>query len=85
MSKTYSNHTTQIYVDLGIIGEWYADVIYDWHEANPSNDPLQVPEPAYADVTDVRVFLDGKDISIFHFMNAEKIDELSGLVAEQWQ
>ena len=85
MSRVYRDHCTEIALDFGCIGERYVDVFYDWHEANPSNDPDQPPEKSGAVIKDVRVFLDGAEISITHWLSPARMQMLADLVREKWE
>lgn len=85
MSKIYRDHCTECVLDFGCIGERYVDVIYDWHEANPSADPFQPPEKSGAVINDVSVFLDGTEISITHWLSPSKIEDLANQIRDQWE
>jgi len=85
MSKIYYDHCTEIALDFGVIGEQYVDVIYDWHEPNPSNDPFQVPEPGGAVIKDVLIFIDGREVSVLHWLSPSRIDEVATIVREHWE
>lgn len=85
MSKIYSNHCTEISLDFGVIGEQYVDCIYDWHDANPSRDPFQPPEPAGCVLKDVLLFIDGHEVSILHWLTPARTDMICDLIREQWQ
>jgi hypothetical protein len=85
MSKIYYNHTTEVALDFGVIGDQYVDVIYDWHEPNPSNDPYQVPERGGVVVKDVLLFIDGKESSVMHWLSPSRIDEISQTIRERWE
>lgn len=84
MSKVYRDHCTETVLDFGDIGERHVDVFYDWHEPNPSNDPLQVPENGGVVVKDVRVFLDGSEISILHWLTPSRVEDLSDQIRKKW-
>lgn len=84
MSKIYSNHVTEISLDFGIIGEQYVDVIYDWHEPNPNNDPMQPPEHGGAVIKDILLFIDGHEVSVLHWLSPSRIDDVAQAVREQW-
>lgn len=84
MAQIYSNHCTEVALDFGVIGDQYVDVIYDWHEANPSNDPYQVPEPAYPEIKDVLLFVDGHEVSVLHWLSPSRLEMLQDLVREKW-
>lgn len=83
--KVYRSHWTQTAIDLGVIGEHQADVGYVYHDANPSNDPMQVPEPAWIEVTEVSLMLDGKEVDIYHWLSPSFIDELQDEIMEKWR
>lgn len=85
MSKVYRDHCSEAVLDFGCIGERYVDVFYDWHEPNPSNDPFQPPENGGVVITDVRVFLDGTELSILHWLSPSRVEELAQQVGEKWQ
>ena len=84
MAKVYQDHCTEISMDFGIIGEQYIDIIYDWHEANPTSDPMQVPEPAYPVIKNVLLFIDGREASIIHWLSPKRLEEIEDIVREQW-
>ena len=83
--KTYKNHVTEVVVDMGCIGEQYVDVIYDWLEPNPSNDPFNPPEDGGSIIKDVLWFVDGHEISIFNRMSAKELDYVADKIWEQWR
>jgi hypothetical protein len=72
-------------LDFGVIGEQYVDVIYDWHEPNPSNDPFQVPEKGGVVLKDVLLFIDGRQASVKHWLTPARLDMICDLVSEQWR
>ena len=85
MAKVYSNHCTEIALDFGVIGEQYVDIIYDWFEPNPSNDPMQVPENGGAVIKDVLLFIDGREASVIHWLSPSRLEQICDWVAEQWR
>lgn len=85
MSEIFCNHCTEVTLDFGVIGEQCVDVFYDWHEANPSNDPLQVPEPAYPEIHDVLLFIDGQEVSIMHWLSFARLEVIEELIREKWE
>jgi hypothetical protein len=84
MAKIYRDHVTEAVLDFGCIGERYVDVFYDWHEPSPSNDSFMAPENGGVVIKDVRVFLDGNEISVFHWLPEIEISHLADQVSEQW-
>lgn len=84
MSHIYRDHCSEIALDFGVIGDQYVDIIYDWHEANPSNDPMQVPEPSYPDIKDVLLFIDGREASIKHWIAPSQMTIIEEIIREQW-
>ena len=85
MAKTYKNHVTEVVVEMGCLGEQYDDVVYDWLEPNPSNDPFNPPEDGGSIIKDVLWFVDGHEISIFNRMSAKELDYVADQIWEQWQ
>ena len=83
--KTYKNHVTEVVVDMGCLGEQHVDVIYDWLEPNPSNDPFNSPEDGGAIIKDVLWFVDGHEISIMSRLSARELDIVAGQVWDTWQ
>ena len=83
--KTYKNHVTEVVVDMGCLGEQYVDVIYDWLEPNPSNDPFNPPEDGGAIIKDVLWFVDGHEISIMSRLSARELDIVADQVWDTWQ
>lgn len=84
MSKIYRDHCTELSLDFGCIGERYVDVFYDWHDPNPSADPFQPPENGGVVINDVRVFLDGTEISITHWLSPSQIEDLADRIRNKW-
>lgn len=82
--KVYRSHWTQAQINLGVIGEHQADIEYVYHERKPSNDPFQVPEPAWIEVTGVSLMLDGKEVDIYHWLSQSFIEELEAEILERW-
>lgn len=85
MAKTYRNHVTEVVLDFGCLGEQYVDVIYDWMEANPSNDPYLAPENEGAIIKDVLWFIDGSEISIMTRLSPRELDIVADQVWDTWQ
>ena len=85
MAKTYRNHVTEVVLDFGCLGEQHVDVIYDWMEANPSNDRDQPPEDGGAIIKDVLWFVDGHEISIMSRLSHRELDIVADQIWEQWQ
>jgi len=85
MAKIYSDHCTEIALDFGVIGEQYVDIIYDWHEPNPSADPFQPPERGGAVIKDVLLFIDGREASVLHWITPTRMDMIVDLINEQWR
>lgn len=83
--KTYKNHVTEVVVDMGCLGEQYVDVIYDWLEPNPSNDPFNPPEDGGAIIKDVLWFVDGHEISIMSRLSARELDIVADQIWDTWQ
>lgn len=84
MAQVYYDHCTEIALDFGVIGEQYVDIIYNWHEQNPSSDPLQVPEPSYAEIKNVLIFIDGRELSIMHWLSPARLEMIEDIIREQW-
>lgn len=70
-------HIYTTYLDFGVIGEQEVEVFYDYFAGLGSNDQYLPPEPEYAEVTDVCVFLDGKQLSILSLLNSSLIEDLA--------
>jgi hypothetical protein len=85
MAKTYRNHVTEVVLDFGCLGENYCDVVYDWMEANPSNDPFQPPEEGGAIIKDVLWFVNGVEVSIMSRLSPDELDKVADQIWEQWQ
>lgn len=85
MAKTYKNHVSEICLDFGCLGEQYCDVVYDWMESNPSNDPYQPPEDGGAIIKDVLWFVDGHEISIMTRLSPRELDIVADQIWEHWQ
>ncbi len=85
MATTYKNHVTEIALDFGCLGEQFVDVVYDWLELNPSNDPFNPPEDGGSIIKDVLWFVDGHEISIMTRLSARELDIVADLIWEQWQ
>ena len=85
MAKTYRNHVTEVVLDFGCLGEQYVDVIYDWMEANPSNDPYLAPENEGAIIKDVLWFIDGHELSIMSRLSPRELDNVADQVWDRWQ
>lgn len=85
MSQIYQNHCTEIALDFGVIGEQYVDVIYDWHEPNPSSDPMQPPEHGGVVIKSVMLFIDGREADVLHWLSAARYQMICDLVSEQWK
>ena len=85
MAKTYRNHVTEVVLDFGCLGEQYVDVIYDWMEANPSNDPYLAPENEGAIIKDVLWFIDGHELSIMSRLSPRELDIVADKVWDSWQ
>ena len=83
--KTYKNHVTEVTLDFGCLGEQFVDVIYDWLEPNPSNDPFNPPEDGGAIIKDVLWFVDGHEISIMSRLSARELDIVADQVWDTWQ
>ena len=83
--KTYKNHVTEVVVDMGCLGEQYVDVVYDWLEPNPSNDPFNPPEDGGAIIKDVLWFVDGHEISIMSRLSPRELDIVADQVWDTWQ
>ena len=84
MSKIYKNHVAEVALDFGVIGDQYVDVFYDWICENPSSDPMQPPEKEGPVIKDVMLFVDGQEVSIFHWLSPRRIDDLADLIRERW-
>jgi len=85
MAKTYKNHVTEVALDFGCLGEQYCDVVYDWMEANPSNDRDQPPEDGGAIIKDVLWFVDGHEISIMTRLSPRELDIVADQIWDTWQ
>ncbi len=85
MAKTYKNHVTEVALDFGCLGEQYVDVVYDWMEANPSNDPFNPPEEGGSIIKDVLWFVDGHEISIMSRLSPRELDIVADQIWDTWQ
>ena len=70
----------ETHLDLGVIGEKKVEVFYRHYYENPSNDPYQVPEPEYCEVTSV---IWGK-LDLKDDLNADLIEDLAFEALEDW-
>lgn len=80
----YRDHIHECALDFGVIGEQYVDVVYDWHERSPG-DSATPDAPAYADISDVLLFIDGSKVSVKHWLTSMAFDRLEEQIAEFWQ
>ena len=71
--------------DLGAIGEQKVEVFYDWSEPRKSNDPFEVPDNGGAIVVAVLVFLDGKEVNLYDYLNDNMIQDLEYECAENFR
>ena len=85
MAKTYKNHVTEVVLNMGCLGEQYCDCVYDWIEANPSNDPFNPPEDGGAIIRNVLWFVDGQEISIMTRLSPNELDKVADQIWEKWQ
>lgn len=68
------------HLDFGVLGEKQVEVFYLHFYENKSNDPFQIPEPEYCEVTSV--IWDGKDIK--SSLNEDLIEDLAIDALENW-
>ena len=73
------------HLDLGVLGEQPVEVFYDWSEPRPSSDPYQVPENGGATVTAVIVWIDGKEVDVYEYLNGDLIFDLEYECAENYR
>lgn len=85
MSQVYRDHFAEIVLDFGVLGEQNVDVRYDWHDANPSSDRDLAPEPAGVVLKDVLLFVDGQQVSVFHWLTPARTQMICDLIGEQWK
>ena len=78
------DHIYATKLDLGVLGERDAEVFYDWTPHNPSNDPFQVPENGGESVVAVILWLDGKEVDVYDYLNDDLISDLEHECAEAY-
>lgn len=59
-----NEHVYDTHLDFGFLGELPVEIFYVWHEQLLSNDPYQVQERAYAEITGATVMIDGREVDI---------------------
>lgn len=81
MKKILQNneHIYETYLDFGLLGELPVEVFYLWHRQMLSNDPYQVQNRGYAEVSAVTVLIDGKEVDVSDrvFKNQDLTDDLA--------
>ena len=78
------DHIYATKLDLGVLGERDVEVFYDWTPPNPSNDPFQVPENGGATVVAVSLWLGGKEVDVYDYLNDNLISDLEHECAEAY-
>jgi hypothetical protein len=78
------DHIYETMLDLGVLGEQKAEVFFDWSEPLPSNDRFEVPENGGATVVAVIVWLDGKEVDLYEYLNGDLISDLEYECAEAY-
>lgn len=68
-------------LDLGVLGEQPVEVFYQHYYGRKTNDPFQVPDPEYCEVS--AVFWEGKDIT--DKLNGDLLEDLAFEAQEDWQ
>ena len=78
------DHIYATKLDLGVLGERDVEVFYDWAQPNPSNDQFQVPENGGATVVGVILWLDGKEIDVYEYLNGDLVSDLEYECADDY-
>ena len=78
------DHIYATKLDLGVIGERDAEVFYDWTPPNPSKDPFQMPENGGATVVAVILWIGGKEVDVYDYLNNDLIYDLEHECAEAY-
>lgn len=78
------DHIYNTVLDLGVIGEQKVEVFYDWTPPNPSKDPFQVPENGGATIVAVILWIDGKEVDVYDYLNDDLIADLEHECAEAY-
>lgn len=63
-----NEHVYDTFLDFGLLGELPVEVFYIWHSALASNDPYQVYERSYAELTGAVAMIEGKEIDVFGYV-----------------
>lgn len=85
MGKIYKDHHFDYTMDFGVIGERCVEFLYDWHEPNPSNDPFLAPENGGVVINDALLFIDGREVSVLHWLSPSTLDKVISIIHESWQ
>lgn len=78
------DHIYNTVLDLGALGEQQVEVFYDWSEPRKSNDPFEAPDNGGATVVAVLVWLDGKEVNLYDYLNDNLIQDLEYECAENY-
>lgn len=83
----HNEHIYNTHLDFGLLGELPVEVFYVWHNQMLSNDPYQVQERGYAELTAVTVMIDGREIDISDrvFKNQDLKDDLAYEAEESYR
>ena len=70
------DHIYETVLDLGVLGEQKVEVFYDWCTCRVSADRFEAPEEDGAIVVAVMVWLDGKEVNLYDYLNGDLISDL---------
>lgn len=79
-----SPYTTPITINCGMLGMREVDVLYEMIKPMPSRDPFQPPEQGGPVIEDVRLFIDGHEVSVKHWLSPTNMSEVVSRVSETW-
>ena len=78
------DHIYETFLDFGVIGGQRCEVFYDWNEPLRSSDSFEVSENGGATVIAVMVWIDGKEVDMFDYLNDNLIQDLEFECSEDY-
>ena len=78
------DHIYNTMLDLGVLNEQPVEVFYDWTPPMPTNDRFEVPDNGGATVVAVIAWIDGKEVDLYEYLNANLISDLEYECAESY-